>query len=203
MRGGLLCAEEVGEDGKRVGGARGSDERTRRRLRDWDPVGEHEVAQILGVIQQQVARYERDRAEGRRDDFPAPVKRLARGPLWDRTDIEEFDRTRRRRGGPEPGTTARGPRALAGLSEVELAAVVEADETGLSERERRVLGMRLGMSLGARPGEGDRHEMPSTQLFGQPLGQQAVAEKLGKSLPAVKKAQQRAVEKVLAVLRGT
>ena len=192
-----MSTGKVGGDGKLAVGYGGSADRASPRLAAWDPVGEHEVAQILGVIQQQVARYERDRAEGRRDDFPAPVKRLARGPLWDRTEIEEFDRTRRRRGGPEPGTTARGPRALAGLSEVDLAAVVEAPETGLSERERQVLGMRLGMYSN----EEGLHEMTPGQPFSQPLGQQAVAEKLGRSLPAVKKAQQRAVEKVLTVLR--
>lgn len=188
-----------GDNAARKGGARlPRARRVENRLAVWDPVGEHEAAQILGVSQQRVDQWERERSAGKREDFPAPVKRLAGTPLWDRFDIEDFGRVRRKRAGPVPGATSRRPRALAGVSGDELAAVLrEREGAGLSERELEVLRLRVGMA-GKRSGKPDRK--PDGQSLGQPLGQQAVADALNVTLPAVKKAQQRAVEKVLAAL---
>ena len=163
----------------------------RGRLEMWDPVGEHEVAEILGVIQQRVVGLERARAAGGRSGFPAPVKRLASGPLWDRLEIEKFRDHRRRQAGAPPGTTRR-PRPLAGYADEDIQAAVNEAEAGLSEREREVLGMRLGeKAVGGEAGGGP---------LGVPLGQQAIAEQLNISVAAVKKAQKRAVDKVLAVV---
>lgn len=174
----------------------GSEKETRGLLGAWDPVGRHEVAALLGVSQQRVDQWERERAAGKRKTFPAPVKTLAQGPLWDRSAIEEFGRVRRRLGGPEPGTVARPPRALEGLPGEELAAVIEGREAGLSDREWEVLRMRLGMESGME------RDMGSGRRALQSMGQQTVAQRLGITAAAVKKAQQRAVEKVLATLAG-
>jgi transcriptional regulator with XRE-family HTH domain len=162
----------------------------------WDPVGRQEVAGLLGVSLQRVDQWERERAAGKRETFPAPVKTLAQGPLWDRSAIEEFGRVRRRLGGPEPGTVARPPRALEGLPSEELAAVIEGREAELSDREREVLRMRLGMESGME------RDMGAGRRALQPMGQQTVAQRLGITAAAVKKAQQRAIEKVLAALAG-
>lgn len=171
---------------RRSGARSAAKGRGAKRGERWDPVGKHEVAQILGITYQWADRLEKDRAAGKRNGFPAPVKWLAGGPLWDRGEIERFDQVRRAQVGPAPGTTARGPRLLAGYKDEDLAAVVNGAEAGLSEREREVLRMRLG----------------DGEASGMPLGQAAVAERLNITPPAVKKAQQRAVDKVLAVLRG-
>lgn len=63
-----------------------------------DLVGKSAAARILGVAPQRVDRIERDRAAGRRDDFPEPAlvdERKRR--YWLRADIEEFDRSWRRK----------------------------------------------------------------------------------------------------------
>lgn len=63
-----------------------------------DLVGKSAAARILGVAPQRVDRIERDRATGRRDDFPEPAMVDERGRrYWRRADIEEFDRSWRRK----------------------------------------------------------------------------------------------------------
>lgn len=69
-------------------------------------VGKSAAARILGVAPQRVDRIERDRAAGRRDDFPEPALVDERGRrYWLRADIEEFDRSwrRKRTGRPVQG----------------------------------------------------------------------------------------------------
>jgi predicted DNA-binding transcriptional regulator AlpA len=45
-----------------------------------------EVAEILDVPKRTAARYVK------REDFPEPVDRLAVGPIWRRTDVEQWGR---------------------------------------------------------------------------------------------------------------
>lgn len=71
-----------------------------------DLVGKSAAARILGVAPQRVDRIERDRAAGRRNDFPEPALVDERGRrYWLRADIEEFDRSwrRKRTGRPVQG----------------------------------------------------------------------------------------------------
>lgn len=55
-----------------------------------DPVGLSEVAEILGVTKRTALSYTR------RSDlkFPAPQARLAMGPVWDRRDVERWQKKR-------------------------------------------------------------------------------------------------------------
>lgn len=47
-------------------------------------VGVNEVADMFGVSKQRVSEL------ARTDSFPAPVSRLAAGPVWWRSDIQSF-----------------------------------------------------------------------------------------------------------------
>lgn len=62
-------------------------------------VGVAETAAILGVSRQRVAEIRKDHKE-----FPAPVDDLKSGPVWDRAEVERFDRSwERKRTGRRPG----------------------------------------------------------------------------------------------------
>jgi predicted DNA-binding transcriptional regulator AlpA len=62
-----------------------------------DLVGVTEIAQRYGVAQNSAWRWTR------RADFPPPTARLARGPLWARTDVEKWaDERLPLRPGPKP-----------------------------------------------------------------------------------------------------
>jgi predicted DNA-binding transcriptional regulator AlpA len=60
--------------------------------------GVAEVAEILGVTRQRVAELRKDHA-----DFPAPVQVLKAGPVWDRAELEAWERgwERKRTGRPK------------------------------------------------------------------------------------------------------
>jgi hypothetical protein len=60
-----------------------------------DPVGVSDIAQRAGVKPDTVQKW-RDRHA----DFPAPVLKLARGPLWEWTDVEDWLARERRPGRP-------------------------------------------------------------------------------------------------------
>lgn len=66
-------------------------------------VGQHEAAGLLEVRPQRVGQLERERSEGRREDWPEPVAVLARGPIWLREDVVRFKSRRPPRRGPRPG----------------------------------------------------------------------------------------------------
>lgn len=70
-----------------------------------DLAGTAEAAQVLGVRNQQVARLAKTHA-----DFPKPVDVLAVGPIYSRSEIEEWGRrwTRKRTGRPRKSAGA-GP----------------------------------------------------------------------------------------------
>lgn len=51
-----------------------------------DLVGTTEISNMLGVSRQRVTQLAATPA------FPEPVARLAAGPIWDRSDIEEWAR---------------------------------------------------------------------------------------------------------------
>lgn len=59
--------------------------------------GVAEAAELLGVSRQRIAEIRKDHKA-----FPAPVADLAAGPVWDRAELERFDRTweRKRTGRP-------------------------------------------------------------------------------------------------------
>lgn len=60
--------------------------------------GVAEAAEILGVSRQRVAEIRKDHGE-----FPAPVADLKSGPVWDRVEIERFERGwERKRTGRKP-----------------------------------------------------------------------------------------------------
>lgn len=61
-----------------------------------DGVGVGEAAEILGVSKQRTHQLTHT------DGFPEPVLRLRATPVWQRSDIEEFARTRSTRPGPVP-----------------------------------------------------------------------------------------------------
>lgn len=145
-----------------------------------DLVGVHEAAEIMGVDQQQVSAYERQRESGLRSDFPAPFAKLAMGPVWLRSDVEEFHRTRRRRRGPAAGT-----RALRGLSDAEILAAMGPEGASLTERERHVIRRRRGLD-GAPP-----------------ESMQDLAGAMGVSIETVSKTQRRAAEKIRAARSDT
>lgn len=56
-------------------------------------VGVAEVAEMLGVSRQRVT------ALSKRDDFPAPLQRLASGPVWRGGDLSTFKEGWQRKGG--------------------------------------------------------------------------------------------------------
>jgi len=61
--------------------------------------GVAEVAEILGVSRQRVAEIRKDH-----EAFPAPVADLKSGPVWDRAEVERFERGwERKRTGRKPG----------------------------------------------------------------------------------------------------
>jgi predicted DNA-binding transcriptional regulator AlpA len=49
-----------------------------------DMVGVSELAELLGVTKRTAIRY------SQRPDFPAPLARLAAGPVWKRADVEKW-----------------------------------------------------------------------------------------------------------------
>ena len=61
-----------------------------------DLVGVAEAAVILEVSKQRVIQL------AARSTFPAPVARLAAGPVWHRSEVESYHRNRSRRPGPVP-----------------------------------------------------------------------------------------------------
>jgi predicted DNA-binding transcriptional regulator AlpA len=54
--------------------------------RDHGLVGLAEVAELLQVTKRTASNY------SGRSDFPAPIERLASGPIWRRADIERWAR---------------------------------------------------------------------------------------------------------------
>jgi len=59
-------------------------------------VGVTEIAEAYGVAVNSAWRWTR------RDDFPAPTARLARGPLWRRADVDKWAERLPLRRGPKP-----------------------------------------------------------------------------------------------------
>ena len=187
-------------------------------------VGVAEAARILGLDGRSVSALERRRAAkastetrgeargeprganiGKRGGFPAPVQGLAMGPVWVRADIEEY-KARRDAGEarPAPFGQARTPRALQSFGREQLERALRDPETGLSDREREVLRRRLGMTSASAPdGDPGGNVVRGETREGAgrfPASQQTIADELGVSLPTVKKAQERAVEKMLGAL---
>lgn len=163
-------------------------------------VGVQEVAGILNYDGRTVSALERRRAArakatGQGTDFPEPIQRLAMGPVWVRADIEEYKARRSSKPARTSGIQTRRPRALRGISHKELERALRDPRAGLSIREKEVLDLRLGLvrDVGQDPGQ-DRRRPPTPQ--------QKIAEELGVSLPTVKKAQQRAIQKLLGILSG-
>jgi hypothetical protein len=63
-----------------------------------DLAGAAEASEILGVSRQRIAELRKDHK-----DFPTPVENLKSGPVWDRAELEGWERTweRRRTGRPK------------------------------------------------------------------------------------------------------
>lgn len=142
-----------------------------------DVVGLHEAAEIMGLDPRRVSQFEVERAAGARPEFPAPAK-LACGPVWWRSDVEAFQKTRPRTPGPRGAR-----RSLEGLSEGEIRGYL-APGGPLTDRERRVITRRLG-------------------LDGSPAGTLGeVAGDVGVSPATVKQTQRRALGKIRAALAG-
>lgn len=55
--------------------------------------GVHEVCQFAGVTRRGLANWR----EQERDAFPAPIARLAAGPVWDLRDVEKWLEARRQK----------------------------------------------------------------------------------------------------------
>ena len=134
-------------------------------------VGLHEAAEIMGIDGRQVGNLERDREAGRRKDFPAPIAKLASGPVWWREDIEGFHATRRR----TPGRPA-GVQGLRGFDDDQVRAAL--DHVRLSDRQRHVMIRRLGLD----------GEIPATRP--------QLARELGVSESTLRNDQRRAIVKL-------
>ncbi len=66
-----------------------------------DVLGLAEIADLLGVSKRTASRYTL------RDDFPRPAAELAMGPIWHRTDVDEWMQSAPIRRGRPPGTGRR------------------------------------------------------------------------------------------------
>lgn len=60
-------------------------------------VGLAEVAELLEVTKRTAVTY------SQRPDFPAPLARLAAGPVWNRREVERWARRSKPRRGGRPG----------------------------------------------------------------------------------------------------
>lgn len=124
----------------------------RRRARE-ELVGIREGAQVIGRSEQRIRTLDKERSEGVRTDFPAPVLRLEAGPFWARDDLRAFRREyersgRRGRGGPgsslvtlsqlRPVRKQKGYRRqedLANASGVSVPTISHAERGGRTQRE--------------------------------------------------------------------